>query len=318
MCQDREVEMSGSEDKNRRRGHMLYHLLRLLGFLPSWCHYGVSGLVSYILQYVVGYRREVIRRNIVNSFPEKSEKERRKIERRFYRHLCDIGVEIVMLAAFGERRFRRHVSIVNPQLIEELHRENKRIFFLLGHYGNWEWFTGCQILLPMTEFNVTYLRQRGPWHYVLSRLRSKFGTKLMEKGEAAKLIVQERRDPTDKTYIMVADQSPDVVATELFVPFLNQYTAVVTGMDRLAKLLRAAVVYIDVERPKRGHYRLHLVEMTRDAGKLPKHQLSKDFMQMLEATIRRQPELWLWSHKRWKVTPEMVREQYPNKEVEML
>lgn len=277
----------------------------------SWC-------ISYLLQYVIGYRREVVRANLANSFPEMSKSELQKLERAFYRHLCNVGVEIVMLAAFGERRFRRHVSIENPELIDELHRENKRIFFLLGHYGNWEWYTGCQLLLPVTEFNVTYVRQKGPWHYVLSKLRSKFGTQLMDKGEAAKMILHQRHDESNKTYIMVADQAPGIEGTELFVHFLHQYTAVVTGMDRLAKMLGAAVIYVDVERPRLGKYRLKLVEMTRDASQLPEHQLSKDFMQLLEKTIRRKPELWLWSHKRWKVTPELVKEHYPHKKIEMV
>ena len=128
----------------------------------SWC-------ISYLLQYVIGYRRKVVQANLANSFPEKSKAELRKLERAFYHHLCNVGVETVMLAAFGERRFRRHVCIENPELIEELHKENKRIFFLLGHYGNWEWYTGCQLLLPVTEFNVAFVRQKGAWHYVLSK-----------------------------------------------------------------------------------------------------------------------------------------------------
>lgn len=276
----------------------------------SWC-------ISYLLQYVIGYRRKVVQTNLANSFPEKSKAELRKLERAFYHHLCNVGVETVMLAAFGEHRFRRHVSIENPELIEELHKENKRIFFLLGHYGNWEWYTGCQLLLPVTEFNVAFVRQKGAWHYVLSKLRSKFGTQLMDKWDASKIIIHQRNDKSNKTYIMVADQAPGIEGAELFVDFLNQYTAVVTGMDRLAKMLGAAVVYVDVERPKLGNYRLKLVEMTRDASQLHKHQLSKDFMLLLEKTIRRKPELWLWSHKRWKVTPELVKERFPHKDIEM-
>lgn len=299
------------------RGKLLYSLLRLIGYLPSWWHYGMSWCISYLLQYVIGYRRKVVQTNLANSFPEKSKAELRKLERAFYHHLCNVGVETVMLAAFGERRFRRHVSIENPELIEELHKENKRIFFLLGHYGNWEWYTGCQLLLPVTEFNVAFVRQKGAWHYVLSKLRSKFGAQLMDKWDAAKIILHQRNDKSNKTYIMVADQAPGIEGAELFVNFLNQYTAVVTGMDRLAKMLGAAVVYVDVERPKLGKYRLKLVEMTRDASQLPKHQLSKDFMQLLEKTIRRKPEIWLWSHKRWKVTPELVKERFPHKDIEM-
>lgn len=299
------------------KGRVLYGIFHILGCLPSWWHYFWSLLFSYILQYVVGYRRLVVRRNLQNSFPEKSPAELKAIERKFYRHLCDLGVEVIMLAAFSEKRFRKHVIVENPELMTDLHRESRSIFFLLGHYGNWEWYTGCQLLLPMTEFNVTYQKQKGVWDYLMWRLRSKFGSRLLEKTSAAHDILSHRHDDVNRTYIMVADQSPSLVGTELFVTFLNQPTAVITGMERIAMMLRSSAVYIDVTHPKRGVYRLKLVEMTKDVRQLPRHRLSKNFMMLLEDNIRRQPELWLWSHKRWKYTPQMVAEQYPNKIVEM-
>lgn len=274
-------------------------------------------MISYILQYIVGYRREVIQSNLRGSFPNKSEEELKKLERAYYRYMSDLGVEIIMLTAFTRRRLGRHVSVSNPELMDAIHAENPTIFFLLGHYGNWEWFTGCQALLPMTQFNVIYKHQNGAWNDVMGLIRSRFGAQLMDMEAAPAQVLQRRNEKSNQTYIFVADQNPSVENSVLFVDFLHRPTATITGMERLARLRRAAAVYVDVERVRRGKYVITLREMTRDVSELSRFDLSVDFMHRLEQSIQRQPEIWLWSHKRWKVGPEWLAYQYPNKEIIM-
>lgn len=299
------------------KAKLLFRFLQLFGWLPSWWHYAISWVLSFVLQYIVGYRREVIQSNLRGSFPEISENELKELERAYYRHLCDLMVEIVMLTTFSKRRLKRHVTISNPELMEEIHSENPTIFFLLGHYGNWEWFTGCQELLPMTQFNVIYKPQHGLWNEVMCRARSRFGSQLIEMDDAPAQVFTRRNEKGNQTYIFVADQNPSIEHSVLFVDFLNRPTATITGMERLAKLRRAAAVYIDVERVKRGKYMITLQEMTRDVSKLKRFDLSVDFMHRLEKNILRQPEIWLWSHKRWKVGPEWLAKEYPDKEIIM-
>lgn len=295
------------------RAKILYTVLQVLGKMPSWWHYAWSSVFSYVVQYVIRYRREVVHTQLSKSFPDKDERAIRALERKYYQHLCDLGVEMIMLTSFDRRRLCSHVFVSNLELIEQIHQENNTIFFFLGHYGNWEWFTGLQAMLPCTEFNVLYKQQNGVWNEVMKRARSKFGSVLMEKSSAPKVIIRQRNDKKNRTYIFVADQTPGVAKAELFVDFLNQTTATLTGMDRLAKIRKAAVVYIDIESPKRGKYIVTAKEITRDASLLGDYELATAFMNTLEQTIVRQPELWLWSHKRWKFTPEMVKSAYPDK-----
>ncbi|MBR8760471.1 lysophospholipid acyltransferase family protein [Porphyromonas levii] len=299
------------------KAQLLYTLLQLFGWLPSWWHYAWSWGISYILQYIVGYRREVIQSNLRSSFSDKSPKELRALERAYYRHLSDLGVEIVMLTSFSKRRLKRHVRISNSALIADIHADNPTLFFLLGHYGNWEWFTGCQALLPMTQFNVVYKHQNGIWNEVMSKARSRFGARLIEMNSVPVEVLQRRKEQGNNTYIFVSDQNPSLEHTVLFTNFLHRPTATITGMERLANLRRAAVVYIDVERVSRGQYLLTIKEMTRDASQLPKFDLSAHFMQLLEQSIERQPEIWLWSHRRWKIDPQWVAKEYPDKEIVM-
>lgn len=300
------------------KGRVLYRIFQLFGVLPSWWHYACSDFFAFVLQYVIRYRKEVVEEQLHNSFKEKSYEEIEKIKKGFYKFLSDLFVESIMMTAFQKKRFSKHVTITNPELISELHKETSTIFFLLGHYGNWEWFTGCQCLLPETEFNVIYKHQRGIGHYVLSRIRSKFGSQLIDKYDAPRHIFRESIDKSPRTYIFVADQSPAINKADLFMNFLSQETACITGMERLARLRKCAVIYIDTKRTKRGKYDLTLVEMTRDASQLPKYQLTTHFMKLLEGNIQRQPEIWLWSHNRWKVTSSMVKEHFPHKKIEVV
>ncbi len=304
--------------KNNFGGRVVYRCFQIFGWLPAWWHYAWSFIISLLLQYVVRYRRKVVREQLSMVFKDRSNVELKSLERAFYRHLSDLFVESIMMTSFDVDRFSRHVSITNPELIEEAHTEVDSIFFLLGHYGNWEWFTGCQCLLPKTEFNVIYKHQNGIGHYITSRLRSKFGSLLIDKYNAPRQIIKERNDNVHRTYIFVADQSPAINKTDLFVHFLGQETAVITGMERLAKLRQSAVFYIDTKLRSRGRYELTLIKLADNAEHLSQHQLTYDFMKHLEANILRQPELWLWSHRRWKVTPQMVYDQFPHKDIEII
>lgn len=307
--------MSKSKDPLFRK--VLYAIFQLFGCLPAWWHYFWSDLFSLIVQYVIRYRRDVVQKQLRSSFPEKSERELRKIERQFYRYLCDLAVEVVMLTSYTEKRFRKHVSITNPEIMHELHEHNPNVFYLLGHYGNWEWFTGCQSLLKMTEFNVLYKHQKGVWNYIINRARSKFGSELLDRKIAGKRILERRHEKTPRTYIFVADQTPSPSNILLFTTFLNQKTATFTGMERLARMIDCAVVYIDVQRVKRGKYEVTIEPITHHARELNEYDLATEFMRRLEQTIRRNPAYWLWSHKRWKYTVESVKTQFPEKHIEV-
>ncbi|MDO5036581.1 MAG: lysophospholipid acyltransferase family protein [Porphyromonas sp.] len=312
--------MSQFSRKDRFWGEIIYGIMWLFGQLPAWWHYFWSFLLSYVLQYLVGYRREVVRDQLALSLPEKSEEERCEIERGVYRHLCDIAVEYIMLAGFSRRAMLRHLESDNIRdLLGELHEKgHKNVFLVLGHYGNWEWLSGFQAMLPMTQLYVLYQRQHGIANFLLYKLRSKFGTQLLEKRESVRDILRLKDDQDPKTVIFVADQSPGLNSIHLFVDFMKRETAMYTGMESLARKLRCPVVYADIWRPKRGHYRLEGEMMTEDASQLPEWQLSADFMRRLEKTIMRQPELWLWSHRRWKHSYESVKRAYPHKELAKL
>lgn len=308
-----------SYSEGEKWGRWLYALFAVIGRLPAWWHYFCSTLISYILQYVWRYRQKEIETHLAESFPEKSAEELRKLKRRVYLNLTDIMVEVIMLASFSERRLRKHIFLKNGELLEQLHDAGHRHLFLaLGHYGNWEWLTGLQVFVPESQFRVLYQHQNSTWNYLLARVRSKFGAQLLDRDQAAHHILHNLESEQNQSYIFVADQAPSSASSELFIPFLNRQTAVFTGLERLARITKSPVLYIDVEKVGRGKYEATVKLLTRDASKEKKYAVTVAFMQALEETIQRAPEYWLWSHRRWKFSVEQIRREYPNKRLTIL
>ena len=88
------------------------------------------------------------------------------------------------------------------------------------------------------------------------------------------------------------------------MPFLNQETPVFTGAERIARKMNNAVFYVRMERPKRGKYIVTFQPMTRNPKDMEEYELTRQFFNLLEEDIRREPHLYLWTHDRWKRTHE--------------
>ena len=290
--------------------------MRLIGWLPDFVLYGLADGVGWLLRRILHYRTGVVRDHLQTSFPDASEKQLKSYERAFYRHLGDLAMELFKLAAMGRRSLHRHVDLQGIDVFRRLYDSGHNMIYLtLGHYGNWEWFTGFQDFLPFTRMHVLYKRQKGITNYIMYRLRSKFGTRLIDRKVAPRQVLSLNRSGQDELLIFVSDQTPSIHNIHLFVDFLHRSTAVFTGMERLAAKTSSPVCYLDVVRKRRGRYVCTIELICEDASTMEEGEISRLFMNRLEETIRRQPPFWLWSHKRWKHTPEEIRSQRPEQHV---
>ena len=289
-------------------GGLLYGLMALVGKLPDRWHYFWADVIAFVLRKIVRYRYATVREQLTKAFGNEGE----KYIKPFYRHLGDLFVEYFMLAGFDEQRLKAHAVVTNPDLFKQLHEEgHPHLFLLVGHLGNWEYYTGLQVYVD-TAFHVLYKKQHGVGDELFRRLRGKFGSLLLDKNEAGGFIVSHRRDTEQRTYIFAADQEPPYSSINLYTRFLDRPTAVFTGAERLATALRAPVIYTHARQVSRGKYVVTLDVMTRDASELAKGDLSIQFMELLEKDLLAQPEQWLWSHKRWKHDLEWRRANDPN------
>lgn len=277
--------------------------LRLLSHLPLPVLYLLADLCYPVIYYVMGYRRKVVHKNIARSFPERSAKERLRIEKDFYRWFCDYVVETLKLLTISPEEMKRRMVVEGVEDMERELETHPFVFIYLGHYCNWEWISSMP--LWKTRENTRCAQLYRPLKNKLFddffyRMRTRFGSDNISKYESMRHILQLRQKDERTIIGFIADQAPGWNSIHDWVNFLHQDTPVFTGTERIAKKVNAAIYFADVKRVRRGYYHLHLRLMADDVKHVPDYQITEQYMAELENIIRRQPHLWLWSHRRWK------------------
>lgn len=288
----------------------LWLIMHLLAFLPLRVLYLVSYLLYIIIYRVVGYRRKVVRDNLTQCFPDKSVDELRKIERKFYRFFSDYIVETLKVLHISDAEMKQRMEFVDAEVVDRFTTQGRSVMLLLGHYGNWEWIPSLTMWCACPDniqLGQVYRTLRNEWFdRFFLRLRSRFGTRGISKEVVLRTFLQYRRDGLVSLTGFMADQTPSINNIHHWTQFLGRPTAALSGFEAIAKRLDMAVVYVDVELVKRGHYRATFRLLEDNPTACPDYDITDRYMRAMEQTIRRAPHAWLWSHKRWKHTPQTV------------
>lgn len=284
--------------------YIFYAFVWVLAWLPLPVLYVITYPVYLLLYYVVRYRKKVVRRNLTNSFPDKSLKEIKQIERRFYLHFVDVFTETLKLIHISDEEMQRRMHFVNPEMMANFAKEKKSMIVMLGHYGNWEWITSIFIDYKNIDGFVAGelyrpLKNKYFDSFFLS-LRKRFGTLNIPKNDALRAILGLRREGKTFALGFIADQTPSRNNLNYWNTFLNQETPFLTGPERIARKGGDAVIYFDVRKVKRGYYSCELVLVSPNAKETAENEITDKYVELFENTIKRDPACWLWSHKRWK------------------
>ncbi|MDE6485758.1 MAG: acetyltransferase [Duncaniella sp.] len=282
-------------------------LLHSLAYLPLSVLYILADIIYFLLYYIVRYRRKVVFKNISESFPEMTVGEVKKTVKQFYKNFADYFVETIKLHHISDDEIKRRMEFVDVDVIDRLWDEGRSIVCYFSHCGNWEWGTSITLHTrhrpPVDcEFAQVYrpLRNKFFDRYFLD-LRSRFGSLSFPKSSVLRDLLRLRKDGKVSITGFMSDQKPSHGDVTHVVEFLNHPTAIITGTEQLARRLGMAAVYWDMEKISRGHYRVTTRLMTDDASATEPYRLTDQYARLLETTIRRNPAIWLWSHKRWKI-----------------
>lgn len=298
----------------RLRLSLAYGVFWLLSLLPLCVLYVLSDLLCVVLHRVVRYRVALVQRHLLECFPEKSEGERRDIERQFYQFLCDYLVETIKLTSMSESEMRRRMTFEGMDLILDAVAQGKHVSILLGHYGNWEWITSIGLHMPENVLGgqVYHPLENPVADRLFLRIRQHFHTRCFSTDEIFPALLQARKEGTPSVIGYIADQTPNFPNTHYWGDFLHHYTTFFTGCERISRLLDARVLYLDVERVRRGYYHVRIQPLCDDIKSLPTFEPTHLYTQRLEQTIRRSPAFWLWSHNRWKRSWDVFCRYFPN------
>lgn len=280
-------------------------LLILLALLPFSLLYLISGGLYFLMWHVAGYRKKVVLANLEKAFPEKSPEERKKIARGYYRHLSQLIMEAIgiMGAPAASMRRRAKLDEASRQLMDRYFREGRSAIMILGHYGNWEWMGAGFDLANPGQLIAGYRPLRNKvfnWLIFRTRMRfSRFSERLIPSKQLARKMVAMNAAKEPAVFALLADQWPPP-DTAYWVPFMGRETPFFTGPEKLAKKLGHPVLFCSFRKQKRGHYLINVQVITEDPKSLPPQEITRRYAALLEQEIRRAPEYWLWSHRRWK------------------
>lgn len=276
-----------------------------LARLPLSALYVLSDALYFVTFHVVRYRRKVALDNIRRSFPKKTEAEHNAILKQFFRNFTDYFVETIKLNHISDDEIKRRMQFEGLEIVDRLFDEGKSIVTYFSHCGNWEWAPSVTLWSrhksPEVEFCQVYRPLRNKWFdaYFL-HLRSRFNPLSFPKRTVLRDLLKLRRDGVASITGFMSDQKPSHGDPTEPLMFLSQPTAMITGTETLARKLNMAVIYWDMQKISRGHYKIVTRLMTENAADMPHMALTDSYARLLEATIRRNPSIWLWTHKRWK------------------
>jgi len=280
--------------------YIVYGFLKLLSYLPLGVLYIISDFVYFIVYKIIGYRKVVVTNNMKNAFPDKSEEEIIQLRKEFYHHFCDLFLETIKFWSISEEEIKKRCKFLNLEVSDKYAQENKSVIAILGHYCNWEWMTcfpiwGYENVLPIYKplHNRTFDKM-----YI--KIRERFGAKTLAKNDTLRTMLSYRRENKATFTVFIGDQTPNKRSINYWTQFLNQETPILQGTERIAKKLDQAVVFINMQKVKRGYYEVEFIPLFDNPKETAENEITEKHTRVLEEIINKNPAYWLWSHKRWK------------------
>ncbi len=275
--------------------------VKLLSYLPLNVLYAMSDVLYYPFYYVVRYRRKVVRKNLTESFPDKSLDEIVQIEKKFYHFFIDMILETCKLISISEEEMRRRLMFTNAEVLHKMLAEGKSVSVFLGHYGNWEWISSSSLWFKeVTIAQIYHTLTNKAMNKIMKRLRERMGSVCVDRYETVRFMATAAANNKQLIVGFLADQSPKSRESKHYIRFLNHTVPVLIGTEKATKHYGYEALFIDIKRVKRGYYECELTPLADYPQSLQDYELTHLYFQRLESEIRERPELYLWTHNRFK------------------
>jgi KDO2-lipid IV(A) lauroyltransferase len=242
----------------------------------------------------------VVYTNLYNSFPQKSKLEIQKIARKFYRHFCDSIIETLYYDRISEKEIKKRLTLYNQELLENYLGAGRPVILAMGHYNNWEWNCSWPLNSKYTGYVIYKKLTNKSFDLFYYKMRARFGIVPLERSQTYRQLVADQNNSIASASVFLMDQTPRKCEIHYWTTFLNQETAVVTGTEKVARKLNAVVLFCNIRKLKRGYNRLEFSLIAEHASDTEPYEITEKATRKIEAMIVECPELWLWTHKRWK------------------
>lgn len=274
----------------------------MLSHIPFGVLYVLSDLLFYPFYHIIRYRRKIVRKNLTESFPDKSKAEIVGIEKKFYRSFIDVALESCKLMTISPEEISRHMKFTNVEIANEDLEQGKSVSLFMGHYGNWEWVTSLSLTLYKgAVLAQIYRRLRNKaMDRIMREVRERMGSRCVEMRETVRFMAHEKAEGRPCIIGFIADQSPKHRDSKYFVEFMNHNVPVQTGTEKATKHFGYKALFVGMKRVRRGYYECELTPLHDNPETLPDFELTDLYFKRLEREIKERPELYLWTHNRFK------------------
>ena len=286
--------------------YLTYGLVFLLSLLPLRILYLLSDGIYLLIYYVIGYRKALVKKHLKESFPEKNKQELTLIEKGFYQWFCDYLIETIKLLTISKKALMRRMEFRGTDVVNQIVSEGQSCAVYLGHYCNWEWITSLPLWVTSEVQcgQIYHVLENSDYDKLFLNLRQRWGAVCIPMAETLRRIIKYKQEDKQVVIGYISDQVPFWNNIHHWLNFLNHETPVLTGTERLVRQTGHAVFYLDVQRQKRGYYVAEFKLITRHPKEKEEYGITDKYFQLLEDSIRRAPEFYLWTHNRWKRTRE--------------
>ncbi len=280
--------------------YLAYPLLWCISMLPFSLLYLFSDFAYLIVYYIIGYRKETVRENLALALPHLSDEERLVIEKKSFRHLCDMFLEMIKTMTISKKEIDERFIFSNLEVYKKLEEQDKSIAMMLAHYASYEWVISMNAHVNFSAFAI-YKKIKNPYFDQLVRdIRSKFKASLITTKESIPTIIRNNRAKKMSIYGFASDQSPRANAAHHHQSFMGIEVPVHTGAEMLSKKFDMNVIFLKVKKVKRGFYEASFEVLSENAAAVPNYEITDKFLKLVEQQIHEAPEYYLWTHKRWK------------------
>ena len=277
-----------------------YPLIWVFSRLPMRILYIKSDFIYLFMFYIIGYRKKVVLENLKLSFPEKSDAELRTISKKFFKHFIDLIMESVKAFSISKKQISKRYTYKNPELVNAFAEEGKNIALVGAHQANWEWSFSLPMVLNINIYGAYTKLNNKYFEDWLRKSREKFGVIGYKTSDTVRGIQKNMNDKKQGAYILLSDQSPQPHKTYYWRDFFNIKVPVHTGAEMLSKKFDLVVINYVTRKVKRGYYETEFQLITDTPKTFKDYQITDAYTTLTEDNIKVQPELYLWSHRRFK------------------
>ena len=279
---------------------LVYPIVWFISILPFRILYCISDVVYFFIYHIFGYRKKIVFNNLKLAFPEKNDEEIKQISKEFYSHFVDVFIEMIKSFTVSKEEVYKRYTYPNIDFLKELYKDGKSMVLMGPHYANWEWIMSLDSFAPyegyaaFTKINNPYFNSK------ILKTRAKFGTHLLQTSKIIEAMKYNSKNNIQAAYGLLSDQSPQLKKTFYWTQFFGVKVPVHTGAEMLAKRYNMNLVYIETTKLKRGHYETYFRLISNNPKEHEDYKLTDIFLNKVEEQVRKKPEYYLWTHRRFK------------------